>query len=263
MKKLLLILIMILVCSSSVISSNVLKIYTAPTTSGDTGKFTVVMKNDISVNGLNFTLQYEPNLITPIKIISVDRAGLLSGSTAALFNEDKINFLVYDQGYSLLASDSGVIFEVSYIVKDFLSDSTKAHIVFTEAMVADSSIKILPFEFINGEISLSPSVGVKETQNSLPSEFRLYQNYPNPFNPTTTIQFDIPKTSFVSLKIYNLLGQEVATLVNEEKQVGKYEVKFDKSNLASGVYLYQLKAVDNSTNSGQSFIQTKKMLYLK
>lgn len=259
MKKLLLILIMILVCSSSVLSSNVIRIYTTSTTSGDTGKFAIVMKNDISVNGLNFTIQYEPTLITPIKIISVDRAGLLSGSTAALFNEDKLKFLVYDQGYNFIASDSGIIFEIEYYVIDSLTDSTRTQLVFTEAIVADSSIVIIPFEFINGEISLSPSVGVKETQNSLPSVFKLYQNYPNPFNPITTIKYDVPKASHVTLKVLNLLGQEVATLVNEYKPAGRYEVEFQSAvgsrQLASGVYFYQLKVGD--------YVQTKKMLLIR
>jgi hypothetical protein len=223
--------------------------------SGDTGTFAIIMKNDISVNGLHFILQYEPNLITPIKIISVDRAGFLTGSIATLFDEDKINFLVYDQGYNFIASDSGIIFEVEYVVKDSLNDSTKTHLIFTEAMAADSSIMILPFEFINGEISISLSVGVKEHQNNLPTEFKLFQNYPNPFNPTTTIQFDIPKASFVTLKVYNILGQEVATLVNEKREAGRYEAKFKASTLSSGVYFYRLQAGD--------YASTKKFVLIK
>jgi hypothetical protein len=223
--------------------------------SGDTGTFTIIMKNDATVNGLHFILQYEPNLITPIKIISVDRAGYLTGSIASLFDEDKINFLVYDQGYNFIASDSGIIFEVEYIAKDSLSDSTKAHLVFTEAMAADSSIMMLPFEFINGEISISPSVGVKETPNISPIKFELYQNYPNPFNPSTTIQFDIPKASFLTLKVYNVLGQEVATLVNEKREAGSYEVKFNASTFSSGVYFYRLHATD--------YISTKKSLLVR
>jgi hypothetical protein len=90
--------------------------------------------------------------------------------------------------------------------------------------------------------------------------FRLFQNYPNPFNPSTKIEFVIPKSSFVSLKIYDLLGREVASLVNEEKNPGSYEVEFsakggDAYNLSSGTYFYQIKAGD--------FVKTKKMIYLK
>jgi hypothetical protein len=96
-----------------------------------------------------------------------------------------------------------------------------------------------------------------------PKEFVLYQNYPNPFNPNTTIKFEVPSVTLrqaqsdimVSLKVYDILGNEVATLVNEEKQPGVYEVEFDASLLASGLYLYKLQ-------SG-SFVQTMKMILTK
>jgi len=89
----------------------------------------------------------------------------------------------------------------------------------------------------------------------LPETYFLFQNYPNPFNPSTTISFSIPTSEFVTLKVFNLLGREVTTLVNEEKPNGIYNVQFDGSSLASGVYYYQLK-------SGE-FVSTKKLLLLK
>lgn len=85
--------------------------------------------------------------------------------------------------------------------------------------------------------------------------FELMQNYPNPFNPGTKIEFRIPHFGFVTLKVYDILGNEMAILVNEEKNAGIYQVSFDASNLPSGVYFYQLRA--------GSFIETKKMLLLK
>ncbi len=87
------------------------------------------------------------------------------------------------------------------------------------------------------------------------NEYVLYQNYPNPFNPITSIQYAIGSKQTVTLKIYDVLGREVATLVNEEKPAGNYEVKFDASNIASGIYYYQIKA--------RKFVQTKKMILLK
>ncbi len=89
----------------------------------------------------------------------------------------------------------------------------------------------------------------------IPEEYKLEQNYPNPFNPTTTIKYSIPKTSFVSLKIYNLIGEEVATLVNEENSIGNYEIEFNATSLPSGIYFYRLQA--------GSFVETKKMVLLK
>ncbi len=95
------------------------------------------------------------------------------------------------------------------------------------------------------------------------NDFRLEQNYPNPFNPTTTIKYQIPVESFVILKIYDVLGNEVASLVNGEKPAGSYEMDFNGSELSSGIYFYQLKTGDPETSSGQGFVETKKMLLMK
>lgn len=96
--------------------------------------------------------------------------------------------------------------------------------------------------------------GVKQL-DELPVGYELSQNYPNPFNPTTNIKFSIPKEGFVSLKIFNTLGQEVATLVNEVKSAGTYQVDFDASNLSTGMYVYRL--------SSGSYNVSKKMLLMK
>jgi len=89
----------------------------------------------------------------------------------------------------------------------------------------------------------------------VPTEFKLYQNYPNPFNPSTKINYKIPELSLVTLKIYDVLGKEVAKLVNEEEPIGSYEIEFDATTLPSGIYFYRLKA--------GSFIETKKMVLMK
>lgn len=88
-----------------------------------------------------------------------------------------------------------------------------------------------------------------------PKEYKLEQNFPNPFNPTTSINYSIPKSGLVTLKVYNVYGQEVATLVNENKNNGTYSVDFNASNLSSGVYYYEL-------TSG-NFVQTKRMMLIK
>ena len=88
-----------------------------------------------------------------------------------------------------------------------------------------------------------------------PKYFELKQNYPNPFNPVTTIKFQVPNRSLVVLKIYDITGKEVKTLINEEKESGSYQIQFNASALASGTYFYRLQ-------SG-SFVETKKMILLK
>ena len=106
-----------------------------------------------------------------------------------------------------------------------------------------------------GCIPIPVSVDEDRSGNALPQLFRLEQSYPNPFNPTTTISYQIPVAEHVSLKVYDMLGREVSTLVNENKLPGKYKVKFDASKLSSGIYFYQLKAGE--------FTQTKKLVFLK
>ena len=93
------------------------------------------------------------------------------------------------------------------------------------------------------------------TADNLPSTFILYQNFPNPFNPSTTIKFELPRASVVSLAVYDVLGREVSVLINDRRSAGVYEVKFDGSALASGVYFYRLQA--------GSYVNRKKLLLLR
>jgi hypothetical protein len=86
-------------------------------------------------------------------------------------------------------------------------------------------------------------------------DFVLYKNYPNPFNPTTTIKYQLPENKFVSIKVYDVLGEEVASIINEEKSAGSYEVNFNAGKLSSGIYFYTLQA--------GSFVETKKMVLLR
>ena len=104
------------------------------------------------------------------------------------------------------------------------------------------------------QISKDIMTGIEEDELT-PETFELKQNYPNPFNPSTTIVFNLPKASDVRLVIFNVLGQEVGTLVDDKLAAGKYDIKFEASNLAAGLYFYRIKAGD--------FVETKKMLLVK
>ena len=118
-------------------------------------------------------------------------------------------------------------------------------------------------EIINAINSELLKHGNEDDAKVIPNGFALQQNYPNPFNPSTTIRYSIPdviasetkQSQFVSLKVYDVLGNEVATLVNEEKSVGSYEVDFNAAGLSSGIYFYKLQA--------GSFIETRKMILLR
>jgi len=136
----------------------------------------------------------------------------------------------YDVGNSIIQSSDG-----GYII----------------AGAEESFVNGVNFLLMKIDSDLLPSVDEK----FIPSEFSLSQNYPNPFNPSTKIKYQIPEMSFVTLKVYDVLGNEVATLVNKEKPAGEYEVEFNASKLPSGIYFYQIKAGE--------FIQTKKMIFIK
>ena len=117
------------------------------------------------------------------------------------------------------------------------------------------TVTIDPFNNQISGINLNFVISDLHSETGIPDGFILYQNYPNPFNPKTIIEFQISELNFVKLKVYDLLGNEIAILVNEEKSPGYYQVEFDSSNLASGVYFYQL-SVGSMTN-------IKKMVVLK
>ncbi|MEM5810126.1 MAG: VWA domain-containing protein [Candidatus Aenigmatarchaeota archaeon] len=118
-----------------------------------------------------------------------------------------------------------------------------------------SEIKFTENPGVKRLFKVSGTIVNVEKDNLIPKEFALYQNYPNPFNPETIIEFDIPKRTFVKLTIYDILGREIKTLVNEEINPGKYTVKFNASNLPSGIYFYRLDAGE--------FSDIKKMVFVK
>jgi hypothetical protein len=125
------------------------------------------------------------------------------------------------------------------------------------SLIADSSDFIFASILYDGMFRTTTPINNIDTifLSNLPSEFILLQNYPNPFNSSTKIIYRILNTTSVSLKVYDLLGREIATLVNEEKPAGNYDIEFDGSSLSSGIYFYKLRA--------ENFSSVKKMILLK
>jgi len=165
--------------------------------------------------------------------------------TAAAYRESLIGNIMQVQtsGFAVRVSTilpNGKMWEASSQVRD-------GKTVFT---VPDPSL-----QYKIEAVKLPGSTTDVEDNPNVPVEFNLNQNYPNPFNPTTTISYSLPVSGFVTLKVYDILGKEVTTLVNEEKQTGSYIVNFDASNLASGTYIYRLTA--------GSSVQIKKMTLIK
>jgi len=133
---------------------------------------------------------------------------------------------------------------------------------------------ITDVDFLRANPKATPSTQIEEPvltglNDIYPKQFELHQNYPDPFNPSTTISFDLPAASVVTIKIYDILGKEISTPVNQEEiDAGNQTLEFDGSNLASGVYFYKIVASvpmdsDDDRLSGQSFVSTKKMMLLR
>jgi hypothetical protein len=109
--------------------------------------------------------------------------------------------------------------------------------------------------FVVDDLSFGPATGTNDLPNGLPKAFRLEQNYPNPFNPTTNIVYNVPEQSHVTMKVFDVLGREVAVVIDQLQSAGRYKAVFDASALTSGVYFYRLTA--------GSYVQTNRMLLLR
>ena len=118
-------------------------------------------------------------------------------------------------------------------------------------------------KIINGftEPCIQLPIGINNNGNKIPEKFSVY-NYPNPFNPSTLVKFELPKSGYVTIKIYNAIGEQIRALVNNEyKSAGRYDVLFDGTNLPSGVYFYKIEVLDNFNTA--IFGETKKMVLVK
>ena len=149
---------------------------------------------------------------------------------------------------SIVYGSIGIPFSEFQIPNNGLNINTTYYWRVNASNVAGTSPWSLIFHFTTGATNIT-------LNNEIPKEFRLYENYPNPFNPTTNIKFDIPKSSYVQLIVYDVLGREIKTLVNENMNAGRYDINWDGSSYPSGVYFYKMVAGD--------FVNVRKMVLLK
>lgn len=175
----------------------------------------------------------------------------IANNKYGLFSKEKItNGDLIGENLSNLQSNGGWFKKLENKKVYFINQNP----VSSPILISDSPINLSGI-VNNGRKIIVNSVVTDVEDNSIPTEFKLDQNYPNPFNPSTTISYQLPATGFVTLKVYNVLGEEVAELVNENKPAGNYSVNFNATELASGMYIYKISA--------GNFIQTKKMILMK
>ena len=181
-----------------------------------------------------------------------DSAGAVTEIPNSIWFGDKDGF-----GYAFNEIVEPLSLEVTGVGEDYYvmvsaEEQSKVGGIVLEGFLPKGEKHTYPIDFI--------TTGIVKTMELIPDKFMLFQNYPNPFNPTTKISYSIPNVGtslmkFVQLKVYDILGREVTTLVNEVQQPGNYEVTFDGSAFTSGVYFYELKS--------DSFVQTRKMILLR
>ena len=197
---------------------------------GDQILIRIFLRNDGSdATALNITAKLtslDPGVATPAIIPYVGYGDIASGEISASVLNYRIGFIgPFDKS----------IYEVPFALDIRMDDYSY---------------------WIVGDTTFSMMVGIeKQKEKPIPKDFSLYQNYPNPFNPSATIEFDLPKMSNVTLKVFDILGEEVATLVSERLSAGSYSYEWDASKYASGVYLYRLQTDD--------YVETRKMVLLR
>jgi photosystem II stability/assembly factor-like uncharacterized protein len=243
-------------------------------------------------SGMNWTSEgISPDQIFDLFVFDSLHAVTLSGDPEGIYG---IGLISTSDGGLSWSFDELPFFGLSFAI-DFTNDScgwsaSGLKFLFTsdqgktwsEVNTPDSS-SIFDLQFVNEHTGFAcglsgtilkyynKTTSIEAIQN-LPTDFTLYQNYPNPFNPSTSIQYAITRLpdgkagkQFVSLKVYDVLGNEVATLVDEYKSAGTYDVEFNASSLASGVYFYQLlvSALQSKDGKAGDFIHTKKMVLIR
>ncbi len=200
----------------------------------------------INVNQQRHPIWNLPNTLPSTFSISYSGYGDHDALTALTESERISKWSTYPTDASLIAYNNQVVY-----------------FAFNFAKISTSGVKHDLLENAIKYLQLLPEVGIEDQIiNQTPTDFSLSQNYPNPFNPSTKINFALPSNSFVTLKVYDILGSEVTTLVNGEINAGRHEITFDATKLASGIYFYRIQA-GNSDNSGQPFVQTRKMILIK
>ncbi len=185
----------------------------------------------------------------PVELTSLTASSIGENVELKWFTATETN----NQGFQVERMNSAGTFEQIGYVAGFGTTTEPKSYSYTDSKLESGNytyrLKQIDFD---GSFSYSEEVYVTV---ELPNVYSLEQNYPNPFNPSTTIKYSIAEDGFVKLAVYNLLGEEVTTIVNSTQKAGKYEVTFNANNLATGVYIYQLKV--------GSFVETKKMVLMK
>ncbi len=223
--------------------------------------------NELRIQNNQFTFEdIEPNMDLASEIFSYspqDSVGI--GSDTTLNVGDNLNISVLVGGtanqYQWMKNGTDIAGAAAsvYTIESFDSSDAGSYVcrisnnIATELILYSKAI----------QVAGTSTVGIPDHSIHHPEAFVLYQNYPNPFNPTTTIKYNLTKPNTITLKIFNLSGQEIETLVKGFQSVGEHQINWQPKGLSSGIYFYRLEAGDPSAGSGQRFSETKKLILTK
>jgi hypothetical protein len=201
-------------------------------------------------DGFSVSTQVIPtsNQMMKATYITVNRNPDIIKTTGSVVEKTNDYIVVSQPQFQI--NNSTVILNSEYHLAEYNSINVGDNVTVWGQKSASGNLTALQIQSQSNSVT-----NVNENNSETVTKYSLSQNYPNPFNPSTTIRFTLPKHSFVSLKVYNIIGQQVANLVNGNMEAGTYNINFDASNLPSGVYLYRIRA--------NNFTQVHKMLLVK
>ncbi len=211
------------------------------------GNLELLVKYNGEISGLQLEMNYNPSQITLGQPVMSKKNQEFQVSSKT--QDGKYISLVFSLSGKKLDFSSGYVFTIP--LKPHTGFEGKVNIEITKLILSDPSGRGINFDKKIGEIKIA---------DAIPKEFYVSPNFPNPFNPTTVIKYQIPKATDVSAVIYNLKGEEVRNLVQEFKNPGYYQIKWDGKNskgqlVASGEYLFTLKTVENSHTAKMTFLK--------
>jgi hypothetical protein len=206
----------------------------------------ISLENDVPVRGMQLQIADSLNYLSADSVWIVDRSNGFDLAYSTNDGDGYLTILLFST--SSMAPGSGDILNLSYSVSKQAQPNSKTNLVFKKALISDNEYNSVNVIQVHGEFEVMGTSGV-EHSGKTPVEYNLAQNYPNPFNPTTSISFGLAQSDFTTLTIYNLLGQHIRSLVNNELQSGLYEYKWDGMDdngfqVSAGIYLYQIVSGD-------------------
>jgi len=208
----------------------------------------LTVDNFFNIGSFKFTVKFDTSILNWLRIYK------LNDQIDSLYVSNKKGTvtMVGEGPSGISLPNDSTLFSMMFYIKNL--DTSEVNFIKDSSNILDINDSILTVEYENCQISTIDNIDCVENNNKI-YNYYVSQNYPNPFNPTTTIKYEIPKANFVTIKVFNILGKEVASLVNENKKAGDYNVEFNANKLSSGVYFYRIKA--------GSFVETKKLILLK